>query len=150
MPTNFVPYVDSRSQQFTFPSPFSASVTNASLLSGYVSGTKGDFNNPATVQPVSIKSGVSQSMGARNSTNTFFPKPIDVVALLSGADQFSGRSIETTKPQNVGLPGPMQLFSTLSISDEARKNPNTSVRLNSSIPYSPIEQGDEQNKVLDK
>ena len=122
MPPNFAPYLDSRSQQFTFPSPYSASVTNASLLSGYASGAQGDFNNPPTVQPVSIKSGVSQSMGARTSTNTFFPKPIDVVALLSGADQFSHRQ-KISNPQHSGLPGPMQLFSNLSVSEDERKNP---------------------------
>ena len=144
MPPKFELPLDSRTQQFTFPAPFPASLTNATIFSDYARGAKGDLRNTSSIQPVSLKSGISQSV---NSTNTLFPKPIDVVALLSGADQFSSRS-GATKQHHLGLPGPMQLFSTLSISDDARRTVNTSTRLNSSIPYTSTEQGEGHNKVV--
>ena len=147
MPPKFDPSLDSRAQQFTFPAPFPASMTNATIFSDYARGAQGDLRTPSSIQPVSLKTGISQSISTMNSTNTFFPKPIDVVALLSGADQFSTRS-GATKQHHVGLPGPMQLFSTLSISDEARRTVNTSNRSNSSFPYTSNEQGEGPNKVV--
>ena len=57
-----------------------------------------------------------QGLGSRNASQTLFPKPIDVVALLSGADHF-GTQHQVPKQQSHGLPGPMQLFSALSISE---------------------------------
>ena len=58
----------------------------------------------------------TQGLSSRNASQTLFPKPIDVVALLSGADQFGTRH-QVPKQQSHGLPGPMQLFSALSISE---------------------------------
>ena len=89
MPPKFEPSLDSRTQQFMFPSPFPTSITNASIFSDHARSTQGELRNTSSIQPMSLKSGIPQNRSTMNSTNTLFPKPIDVVALLSGADQFS-------------------------------------------------------------
>ena len=107
-------------EQSMFPGPFPPSVTNFSVFGTNSGGAHGNTKSQS-MQPISCGTGSPQNLGTKNSNNTLFPKPIDVVALLSGADQFSNRS-QTTKSQPTGLPGPMQLFSNLSISEEGGRN----------------------------
>ena len=111
--------------QFTFPAPHTESFTNAAVFSDPI-GPQGNLSNPL-FQHSSLKTGISQSVGTGTVGPTLFPKPIDVVALLSGADQFSNPK-ESSKQKQIGLPGPMQLFSTLSISEDGHRNKDVSTK----------------------
>ena len=104
----------------TFPGPFPPTVTNFSMLGPHSVGAHENMKSQP-YQPISLGVSSTQNLSTRNTHHTTFPKPIDVVALLSGADQFSHRQ-KTSNLQSSGLPGPMQLFSKLSVSEDERNN----------------------------
>ena len=99
---------------FTLPAPSSISTTKLGFNSN-PSAALNSMQNPA-LRPPPQQPLMPQGLSSRNASQTLFPKPIDVVALLSGADQFGTRH-QVPKQQSHGLPGPMQLFSALSISE---------------------------------
>ena len=142
MPQSFEPPIPSRAERFTFPAPFPTSTTNFSTMSHHFGKQGGLRNLPP--QSMSVGPNISQGGASRFTSQTLFPKPIDVVALLSGADQFSNRQ-DDVKQQSLGLPGPMQLFSTLSISEDGRGNVNTN--RNSSDPFLTTSQEETNYKV---
>ena len=120
MQSTFASSAQSKTEPVVFPGPFPPTVTNYSLLGPHSGGVYGNEKRQA-YQPISLGGSSSQNLGTRNSSNSLFPKPIDVVALLSGADQFSNRQ-QNSRQQQPGLPGPMQIFSNLSISEDGRRN----------------------------
>ena len=110
----------SQTKQMTFPGPFPPTVTNFSMVGPHSVGAHENMKSQP-YQPISLGVSSAQNLGTRSTNHTTFPKPIDVVALLSGADQFSQRQNISNK-QHSGLPGPMQLFSNLLVSEDERKN----------------------------
>ena len=132
------------SKKFTFPGPFPTSITNYSLLSNQINTRQAGTVQPSVQASFPAHPVSSHSVTSRNTPQTLFPKPIDVVALLSGADQFSNQQ-DNDKQQSSRLPGPMQLFSTLSISEDGKGNlnPNRS----STLPYTQTHQDQRLSKV---
>ena len=132
------------SKKFTFPGPFPTSITNYSLLSNQINTRQAGTIQPSVQPSLPAQPVSSHGVTSRITPQTLFPKPIDVVALLSGADQFSNRQ-DTDKQQSSRLPGPMQLFSTLSISEDGKGNlnPNRS----SDVPYTKSHQDQRLSKV---
>ena len=118
--TSFEMPIHSQTEQMTFPGPFPPTVTNFSMVGPHSVGAHENMKSQP-YQPISLGVSSTQNFGSRNTNHTTFPKPIDVVALLSGADQFSHRQ-KVSNPQHSGLPGPMQLFSNLSVSEDDRRN----------------------------
>ena len=111
-------------EQVVFQGQLPPTVANFSLLGPHSAGIYGSEKSQQ-YQPTSLGRGSSQNLESRHTSSTLFPKPIDVVALLSGADQFSNRQ-QISRQQHSGLPGPLQLFSNLSISEDGRRNPGGS------------------------